>query len=356
MGSIVIFFYPMEAAISSAEYKRAAEAVLIALSKWKQTLTGSDFVPVNDNSFELKRAGSDDRTFLSFNAYEDSEEINLRFFAIIGVLRDWGDGVGLLRLNLGGVKNSGFYYSVKETENDLYVMIEAQSEDRSTDSDLIFWRIFNWWANPVFMFTNFLPRGILAIHSSFESESSTANDEGNQMAGAPPAAPPEVAPQPQSNVPSSANKSEVLAATVLERQRYTVSVIVGSLLVILAVLALFMFRRASLPASVSSKEPSHAHVAPSFNCSSAKTAAEKLICRDSDLAMAERRMASEYAAAMSRLTGNKQLKFRREHLRWFKNYVRACNGGEEERLRQCIKEHLEARTLQLRSVTNDSVR
>ena len=63
-------------------------------------------------------------------------------------------------------------------------------------------------------------------------------------------------------------------------------------------------------------------VRPTFDCNKATTASEKLICRDNDLARAERNMVTAYKSALAAQTGAARKQFLGGHLEWFKRYAR----------------------------------
>jgi hypothetical protein len=89
---------------------------------------------------------------------------------------------------------------------------------------------------------------------------------------------------------------------------------------------------------------------PSFNCATARTPVEKLICRDADLAVIESGMASEYRRALQQQSADHTAAFRRKHLEWFKQYSRACNTQMSDAERKdCAIRYLTARTRQLQN-------
>ena len=89
---------------------------------------------------------------------------------------------------------------------------------------------------------------------------------------------------------------------------------------------------------------------PSFNCARARTAVERLLCRDSRLAGLEVGMVSAYNQAMSRLSSDGQLALKRDHLSWFKNYSRTCNrSADDDDRANCIANFLSVHTDELRA-------
>ena len=102
--------------------------------------------------------------------------------------------------------------------------------------------------------------------------------------------------------------------------------------------------KATNPASPPQLAPAQPTATPSFDCTSARTSAEKLICRDAELASLEQAMASAYKRVLQSLRTGQKGEFRRAHLEWFKSYARACNGGDEKQLRGCIVHYLSSHT------------
>jgi uncharacterized protein YecT (DUF1311 family) len=87
---------------------------------------------------------------------------------------------------------------------------------------------------------------------------------------------------------------------------------------------------------------------PSFNCASAKTPTEKLICRDTSLASMERTMVTAYNQALRQLPPDQGAAFRLQHLEWFKTYSRTCNTAtDDEQRKACIAGYLSSHTRQV---------
>ena len=59
-------------------------------------------------------------------------------------------------------------------------------------------------------------------------------------------------------------------------------------------------------------------------------------------------MASAYNGVLGRLTLDQKPQFLREHLEWFKDYTRTCNGTSDPNTRrECIARYLVVRRQQL---------
>jgi len=89
-------------------------------------------------------------------------------------------------------------------------------------------------------------------------------------------------------------------------------------------------------------------VRPSFDCAKARTAVELLICRDGHLASLEVGMATAYNQALNRVTPEGRKALKQQHLTWFRNYSRTCNGADHDTDRaNCVASFLSARTTEL---------
>jgi uncharacterized protein YecT (DUF1311 family) len=90
-------------------------------------------------------------------------------------------------------------------------------------------------------------------------------------------------------------------------------------------------------------------VTPSFDCSKARTATEKLICREPGLASMERDMVSAYKQAIEQASAEQKATISRDHLQWFKQYARTCDAaGSEIERKDCVTTHLRNRIQALR--------
>jgi uncharacterized protein YecT (DUF1311 family) len=88
---------------------------------------------------------------------------------------------------------------------------------------------------------------------------------------------------------------------------------------------------------------------PSFDCTRANSPTEKLICKDSELAALDARMAAAYQTALRALSGRQRETLRREQSAWFAKYARACNSvALEGQRKECVIRYLSARVMHLR--------
>jgi len=100
-----------------------------------------------------------------------------------------------------------------------------------------------------------------------------------------------------------------------------------------------------------------AQVKPTFDCAKARTALEKEICADGDLASLEVAMVAAYNRALNRLPSEDQPGLRRQHLAWFRIYQESCNASaakSETALKACISKALSDHTRDLNSPDNES--
>jgi uncharacterized protein YecT (DUF1311 family) len=89
---------------------------------------------------------------------------------------------------------------------------------------------------------------------------------------------------------------------------------------------------------------------PSFNCASAKTPTENLVCRDPDLASIDSAMAVAYRSALQQLPPDQTTAFRRKQLEWFKEYARACDSvASDVERKECVVRYLGSRMEQLKA-------
>lgn len=86
----------------------------------------------------------------------------------------------------------------------------------------------------------------------------------------------------------------------------------------------------------------NALVKPSFDCNYARTATERIICSDQNLASLDVQMVQAYKDALSRMTDSDQTRFRADHSQWFAEYQRRCNAlaQDSSELRQCVERSL----------------
>jgi uncharacterized protein YecT (DUF1311 family) len=87
-----------------------------------------------------------------------------------------------------------------------------------------------------------------------------------------------------------------------------------------------------------------------FRLRQGQTNVERLICRDVRLAALDKEMAMTYKQILDGLPEAGKVSLRREHLAWFTDYSRLCNGKLDDVTRTtCVTDRLSTRTSQLAS-------
>jgi len=90
---------------------------------------------------------------------------------------------------------------------------------------------------------------------------------------------------------------------------------------------------------------------PSFDCAKASTAIERAICKDAELATADREMAAAYKALVDKLTGPAKEQMQREQARWISARNQVCSDGSME-MPYCLKNRMESRLANLRALAD----
>ena len=88
---------------------------------------------------------------------------------------------------------------------------------------------------------------------------------------------------------------------------------------------------------------------PSFECAKASTPVERTICKNSELAKADRDVATVYAALSARLSGAAKDHLVKDQQRWVGNRNRACTGEDAS---ACLKSRYESRLALLKEFGN----
>jgi uncharacterized protein YecT (DUF1311 family) len=94
--------------------------------------------------------------------------------------------------------------------------------------------------------------------------------------------------------------------------------------------------------------PAFAQVGPSFDCARASTAIERTICRDPELAKADREMAAAYAALVGNLTATAKDALVKDQQSWMVDRNRACTGDADS-ITRCLAQRYDLRTATLRA-------
>ena len=85
---------------------------------------------------------------------------------------------------------------------------------------------------------------------------------------------------------------------------------------------------------------------PSFDCAKASNDVERMICKDPELAKADREMAAAYAAVAAKLGGAAKENLEKEQVRWLGDRNRGC-AADTDGIAPCLKRRYAARTTNL---------
>lgn len=93
-------------------------------------------------------------------------------------------------------------------------------------------------------------------------------------------------------------------------------------------------------------KPVYKNDLPSFDCSKAVKPMERMICRDAELSFLDRQMAESYQMVLKSASAERKEIVRRQQVKWFAEYSRACNAAlSDEQRRDCIDQHLTERLM-----------
>ena len=101
-------------------------------------------------------------------------------------------------------------------------------------------------------------------------------------------------------------------------------------------------------ASVLSAAAAFAQAGPSFSCAKASNDIERTICKDPELAKADREMAAAYAALAAKLSGAAKENLEKEQGRWIGDRNRGC-AADTDGIAPCLTRRYAARTTNLRA-------
>ena len=94
--------------------------------------------------------------------------------------------------------------------------------------------------------------------------------------------------------------------------------------------------------------PAFGQSGPSFDCAKASNAIERTICKDPELARADREMATAYAALVAKLGGSAKDDVVKDQARWVGDRNRGC-AADTDGIAPCLKKRYAARTTNLRA-------
>ncbi|MPZ34082.1 MAG: DUF3298 domain-containing protein [Rhodospirillales bacterium] len=87
---------------------------------------------------------------------------------------------------------------------------------------------------------------------------------------------------------------------------------------------------------------------PSFDCAKADHTIDRAICKNAELAKADREMATAYTALLDRLNGAAKDDLVKDQVRWIANRNRACRA-DPDNIEDCLKNRYAARIKNLRA-------
>ena len=95
-------------------------------------------------------------------------------------------------------------------------------------------------------------------------------------------------------------------------------------------------------------KPVYKNDLPSFDCRKAAKPMERMICQDAELSFLDRQMAESYQTVLQSASAERKEIIRRQQVKWFAEYSRACNAAlSDEQRRECIDQRLNDRLMTL---------
>ena len=88
---------------------------------------------------------------------------------------------------------------------------------------------------------------------------------------------------------------------------------------------------------------------PSFDCAKASNVVERAVCKDADLAKADRELASLYTALQARLMGAAKENLEKNQVSWIVSRNRSCSASEPDMTTYCLKKRYEERIADLKA-------
>lgn len=88
---------------------------------------------------------------------------------------------------------------------------------------------------------------------------------------------------------------------------------------------------------------------PSFDCTMASNAIDRAICKDKDVAKADREMVALYTGLLSRLSGPAKEALQKSQVQWLVNRNRGCTHGDTDAMTRCLAARYENRIAGLKA-------
>ena len=110
-----------------------------------------------------------------------------------------------------------------------------------------------------------------------------------------------------------------------------------------------LFLLTSLAVALMTTAAAQAQSGPSFDCAKASNVVERAVCKDADLAKADRELASLYTALLGRLTGPAKESLEKNQVSWIVSRNRSCGASEPDMTTYCLKKRYEERIADLKA-------
>ena len=95
--------------------------------------------------------------------------------------------------------------------------------------------------------------------------------------------------------------------------------------------------------------PAQAQGGPSFDCAKASNAIDRAICKDKDLAEADREMVTLYSMLLGRLSGPAKEALQKSQVQWIANRNRGCTSSDADLMTRCLTTRYENRIADLKA-------
>jgi len=110
-----------------------------------------------------------------------------------------------------------------------------------------------------------------------------------------------------------------------------------------------LFPATSLVVALTVATTVQAQTGPSFDCAKASNVVERAVCKDADLAKADRELAGLYTALLGRLSGPAKESLEKNQVSWIVSRNRSCGASEPDMTTYCLKKRYEERIADLKA-------
>lgn len=105
----------------------------------------------------------------------------------------------------------------------------------------------------------------------------------------------------------------------------------------------------SLAFALTTATAAQAQSGPSFDCAKASNVVERAVCKDAELAKADRELAGLYTALLGRLSGPAKENLEKNQVSWIVSRNRSCGASEPDMTTYCLKKRYEERIADLKA-------